>query len=188
MRPSSREINRARARMAALPRHANARTRPMMRTTRSLRLSAFVLFALGTSALAGPAEDLSKAAIAALPGLQLGSGAVGESRDEGGAAVLANVTLSSAGDRPVGVKIATVTVTGGIGATDALSNSRVVLQGVEGTGPTARATRSSASRSPARRVRSPPSSAASRPASPSSRAPTRQASPAIRPRASPFRR
>lgn len=106
----------------------------MMRTTRSLRLSAFVLFALGTSALAGPAEDLSKAAIAALPGLQLGSGAVGESRDEGGAAVLANVTLSSAGDRPVGVKIASVTVTGGIGATDALSNSRVVLQGVEGTG------------------------------------------------------
>jgi len=69
----------------------------MMRSTRSLRLSAFVLFALGSSALAGPAEDLSRAAIAALPGLQIGSGAVGESRDEGGAAVLANITYSSTG-------------------------------------------------------------------------------------------
>jgi len=106
----------------------------MMRSTRSLRLSAFVLFALGSSALAGPAEDLSRAAMAALPGLQIGSGTVGESRDEAGAAVLANITYSSTGDRPIGVKIASVTVTGGIGATDALANSRVVLQGVEGTG------------------------------------------------------
>ncbi len=74
----------------------------MMRSTTPLRISAVLLFAMGTSALAGPADDLSRAAVGALPGLQMGGAAVGEARDEGGNAVLVNVTFSSTGATPSG--------------------------------------------------------------------------------------
>lgn len=106
----------------------------MMRSTTPLRISAVLLFAMGTSALAGPADDLSRAAVGALPALQMGGAAVGEARDEGGNAVLVNVTFSSTGTTPVGVRIGRATITGTPGADGALANARVLLEDVEGTG------------------------------------------------------
>lgn len=105
----------------------------MMRTPSRLRLSAVLVIALSSTALAGPADDLSRAAVAAMPALQLGAAAVGEARDDGSSAVLSNVTFSSTGDRPVGVKVSRITVTGGTTGSDALSNARIVMEGVEGT-------------------------------------------------------
>lgn len=106
----------------------------MMRSTTPLRISAVLLFAMGTSALAGPADDLSRAAVGALPALQMGGAAVGEARDEGGNAVLVNVTFSSTGTTPIGVRIGRATITGTPGADGALANARVLLEDVEGTG------------------------------------------------------
>ncbi|KAF0133180.1 MAG: hypothetical protein FD152_1696 [Xanthobacteraceae bacterium] len=106
----------------------------MMRTPSRLRLSAVLVIALSSTALAGPADDLSRAAVAAMPTLQLGAATVGEARDDGSSAVLSNVTFSSTGDRPVGVRIGRATVTGGTGADGTLTNSRVLLEDVEGTG------------------------------------------------------
>ncbi|MBL8568582.1 MAG: hypothetical protein JNK84_05810 [Phreatobacter sp.] len=105
-----------------------------MRPSASLFLSAAFVLVTGSVALAGPADDLSRAAVSGLGGLQIAGAAVGEARDEGSNVVLSNVTFSSAGARAVGVKITRATVTGGVGSTDALSNSRIVLEGVEGTG------------------------------------------------------
>jgi hypothetical protein len=105
-----------------------------MRPSASLFLSAAFVLVTGSVALAGPADDLSRAAVSGLAGLQISGAAVGEARDEGSNVVLSNVTFSSAGDRAVGVRITRATVTGGVGSTDALSNSRIVLEGVEGTG------------------------------------------------------
>lgn len=105
-----------------------------MRPSASLFLSAAFVFVTGSVALAGPADDLSRAAVSGLGGLQIAGAAVGEARDEGSNVVLSNVTFSSAGERAVGVRITRATVTGGVGSTDALSNSRIVLEGVEGTG------------------------------------------------------
>ncbi|WP_296571249.1 hypothetical protein [Phreatobacter sp.] len=106
----------------------------MMRSSSPLRLSAIFLLAMGSTALAGPADDLSRAALAAFPSLQMGGGAVGEARDEGGNAVLANVTFSSTGATPVGVRIGRATITGAAGADGALANARVLIEDVEGTG------------------------------------------------------
>ncbi len=105
----------------------------MMRTPSRLRLSAVLVIALSSTALAGPADDLSRAAVAAMPALQLGAAAVGEARDDGSSAVLSNVTFSSTGDRPVGVKVNRITVTGGTTGSDALTNARIVIEGIEGT-------------------------------------------------------
>jgi hypothetical protein len=105
-----------------------------MRPSVTLRLSAAFVIAFSTAAAAGPADDLSRAALAGLTALQITGGAVGEARDDGSNVVLGNVTFSSAGAQPIGVKIARVTVTGGVGSNDALSNSRIVLEGLEGTG------------------------------------------------------
>lgn len=105
-----------------------------MRSRATLYLSAAVIWMSGSVAFAGPADDLSRAAVSGLGALQISGAAVGEARDDGAAVVLSNVTYSSQGNRSVGVKITRVTVTGGVGATDALSNSRIVLEGVEGTG------------------------------------------------------
>lgn len=106
----------------------------MMHSTSPLRLSVVFLFAMGTSALAGPADDLSRAAIGALPSLQMGGAAVGEARDEGGNAVLVNVTFSSTGTTPMGVRIGRATITGAPAADGALANARIVVEDVEGTG------------------------------------------------------
>lgn len=106
----------------------------MMRPSASLFLSAAFVLVAGSAAFAGPADDLSRAAVSGLAGLQISGAAVGEARDDGSNAVLSNVTFSSAGNRAVGVKITRATVTGGVGSTDALSNSRIVLEGIEGTG------------------------------------------------------
>jgi hypothetical protein len=106
----------------------------MMRSTTPLRISAVLLFAMGTSALAGPADDLSRAAVGALPALQMGGAAVGEARDEGGNAVLVNVTFSSTGSTPIGVRIGRATITGAPAADGTLANARVLLEDVEGTG------------------------------------------------------
>jgi hypothetical protein len=105
-----------------------------MRPSASLFLSAAFVIATGSLALAGPADDLSRAAVSGLSSLQISGAAVGEARDEGSNVVLSNVTYSTAGNRAVGVKITRATITGGVGSTDALSNSRIVLEGVEGTG------------------------------------------------------
>lgn len=105
-----------------------------MRSRATLYLSAAVIWMSGSVAFAGPADDLSRAAVSGLGALQISGAAVGEARDDGSAVVLSNVTYSSQGNRSVGVKITRVTVTGGVGSTDALSNSRIVLEGVEGTG------------------------------------------------------
>lgn len=98
-----------------------------------LRLSAAALLALSTTAWAGPAEDLGRAATAAFPGLQVSGGSIGEARDEGSNAILSNITLSSTGTDPVGLRIGRVTVSGGIGADGTLSNARVVVENVEGS-------------------------------------------------------
>mgnify|MGYP001293380706 CR=1 FL=1 len=105
----------------------------MMRSPSRLRLSAVLVVALGSTALAGPADDLSRAAVAAMPALQIGAATVGEARDEGASAVLANVTYSSTGDRPLMVKIGRLTVTGGTTGSDALNNARIVMENIEGT-------------------------------------------------------
>lgn len=104
----------------------------MMRHPYRLRLSAVLVIALSSTALAGPADDLSRATSAAMPALQLGAASVGEARDDGSNAVLSNVTFSSTGDRPVGVKVSRITVTGATGS-DALANARIVMEGLEGT-------------------------------------------------------
>lgn len=105
-----------------------------MRSRATLLFSAAVIWMSGSVAYAGPADDLSRAAVSGLGALQISGATVGEARDEGSAVVLTNVTYSTQGNRPVGVKISRVTVTGGVGSSDTLSNSRVVLEGVEGTG------------------------------------------------------
>jgi hypothetical protein len=105
-----------------------------MRPSASLFLSAAFVLVTGSMSLAGPADDLSRAAVSGLSNLQISGAAVGEARDEGANVVLSNLTYSTAGDRAVGVKITRATITGGVGSTDALSNSRIVLEGVEGTG------------------------------------------------------
>ncbi|AVO44242.1 hypothetical protein [Phreatobacter cathodiphilus] len=106
----------------------------MMHFPAPLRLSAVLLLAMGSQALAGPADDLSRAAVGAMPSLQMGGAAIGEARDEGGNAVLVNVTFSSTGAVPIGVRIGRATITGAPGADGALSNARVLLEDVEGTG------------------------------------------------------
>lgn len=100
----------------------------------SLRLSAVAMLALSTAAWAGPADDLSRAATAAFPGMQVSGGSIGEARDDGGNAILSNITLSSTGAAPVGLSIGRVTVSGGIGGDGSLSNARVVVENAEGTG------------------------------------------------------
>ncbi|WP_439573662.1 hypothetical protein [Phreatobacter sp.] len=106
----------------------------MVSLASSLRLSAVVFFSVSTAAWAGPADDLSRAATAAFPGMQVTGGSIGEARDEGGNAVLQNITLSSTGAEPIGLKVGRVTVSGGIGSDGSLSNARVLVENAEGAG------------------------------------------------------
>ncbi|QCK86751.1 hypothetical protein E8L99_13790 [Phreatobacter aquaticus] len=105
----------------------------MMSRTAPLRLSAALLLVMSAAAQAGPAEDLSKAATAALAGLQVSGATFGEAREEGSNLVFTGVTFASTGQRAVGVKVNRITVTGGASG-DSLQNARVLLEGVEGTG------------------------------------------------------
>jgi hypothetical protein len=105
----------------------------MLKRTAPLRLSAALILAMSAAAHAGPAEDLSKAAAAALAGLQVSGATFGEAREEGSNLVFTGVTFASTGARAVGVKVNRITVTGGASG-DSLQSARVLMEGVEGTG------------------------------------------------------
>lgn len=105
----------------------------MMSRTAPLSFSAALLLAMSAAAQAGPAEDLSRATAAALPGLQMSGVAFAESREEGSNLVFSGVTFASTGTRTIGVKVNRITVTGGASG-DTLQNARVLVEGVEGTG------------------------------------------------------
>ena len=111
----------------------------MFPSVATLRLSAGLFLILNTAAMAGPADDLKAAALQALGALPVSGAAFGDARDEGGAQVLTNITFASTGDRPLGVKIARATITGGTG--DALSGARIKLEDLEGTTPDGQAYR-----------------------------------------------